>query len=296
MALACGLFSQCSDKKKPGENFAVLNTSIPDTSNKEQAKTVFKSQQPSSKVKLKPANEETTAWLRSLMKSDSLKILLALNKVDPDHLFSIDTLVLPAIYNPDLLFYSPFPGFVATLNNVDKIILFSYPDQAFAAYMAGKLIRWGPVSMGKEASPTPTGLFFTNWKSKQTISTVDSTWIMNWYFNIDNRNGISIHEYSMPGYPASHSCIRLLKEDAYWFYNWADQWKVENDTGIVAYGTPIIIYGTYPFTGRKPWITAAENGLTANISEAALTDEINPFLPIILERQIQRDSLATKKI
>jgi lipoprotein-anchoring transpeptidase ErfK/SrfK len=96
-------------------------------------------------------------------------------------------------------------------------LLISYPIEAFGAYEQGKLVRWGPTSLGKKSTKTPTGLFFTNWKSKETISTEDSSWILKWYFNLVNSTGVSIHQYGLPGYPASHACARLYEEDAKWF-------------------------------------------------------------------------------
>ncbi|RPI72970.1 MAG: hypothetical protein EHM47_07060, partial [Ignavibacteriales bacterium] len=110
--------------------------------------------------------------------------------------------------------YSPFPKHAEILDSVKKILIYSYPIQAFAAYEFGTLVRWGPTSLGKRSTPTPTGLFHTNWKAKRTISTVDSTWVLPWAFNLDNFAGVSIHQFDLPGYPASHACARMLDTDA----------------------------------------------------------------------------------
>jgi hypothetical protein len=45
----------------------------------------------------------------------------------------------------------PFPLEVA-LKEVNKVILFSYPSQTFAAYENGQLVRTGPTNMGRERS------------------------------------------------------------------------------------------------------------------------------------------------
>src|SRR5690606_1839885 len=107
--------------------------------------------------------------------------------------------------------------------------------------------------MGRKSSKTPTGLFFTNWKSKRSVSTVDDEWILKWNFNVHNKWGVGFHEYALPGYPASHSCMRLLSEDAQFLYNWADQWILKNDQVQLAHGTPVIIFGAYPFGEPRPW-------------------------------------------
>jgi hypothetical protein len=45
---------------------------------------------------------------------------------------------------------------------------------------------------------------------------------LRWNFNIENKLGVGWH--SLPGYPASHSCLRL--EDAKLLYEWADEWQL----------------------------------------------------------------------
>lgn len=218
---------------------------------------------------------------------DNIKIILALNRIDEKHLWRQDTLVIPDTFLSALKYYSPFPDNLRPLKAVDKIIFFSYYVQAFAAYRNGELIRWGPVSMGKRSTPTPKGLFYTNWKAKQTRSSVNKEWIMNWYFNIESKRGISSHEYDLPGYPSSHSCIRLNAEDAFFLYHWADPWILE-DTSLVAYGTPVIIFGEYPFGKRRPWHELENNNKALVISADSLFGIMREFLPIILDRQAKR--------
>lgn len=231
---------------------------------------------------------------------EHLDVLLALNRVDYKHMLRLDSIIAPDSFYTDLKAYSPFPWQVAFLKEVPKIIFYSYRIQAFAAYQNGELVKWGPVSMGKKATPTPTGLFFTNWRAKETISTVDDEWIMKWYFNLDNFEGVSMHEYEMPGYPASHACVRLTTADAFWFYNWCEQWvlnKEDKFRSVKAYGTPVLIFGAYDFGGPKPWRNLPANKGAVAISAGELQKEIEPHLDIIHQRRQQRDSLmATKAI
>jgi len=37
---------------------------------------------------------------------------------------------------------------------------------------------------------------------------------------------VSFHKFDLPGYPASHGCVRLPEEDAKWIYDWADHWTL----------------------------------------------------------------------
>jgi hypothetical protein len=223
-----------------------------------------------------------------------MREVLAINRLDTRHIVIGDTLCVPDTLPDDFLFFSPFPKQLGILDSVAKILIFSYPVQAFAAYENGRLVRWGPTSMGKRSTPTPEGLYFTNWKAKETISTVNEEWILPWAFNIDNFNGISIHQFELPGYPASHSCARLLKTDAEWIYYWADQWILTKDEGrIRAYGTPVIVYGRYNYHSPPPWKLLYENPDADNLKTEDLNKVIKKYLKIIIRRKDQRDSLLT---
>ncbi len=225
---------------------------------------------------------------------DGMKKVLAINRLDNMHLVIGDSLCIPDTLPGDFQYFSPFPKHLSVLDSIPKILIFSYPVQAFGAYEYGKLVRWGPTSLGKRKTPTPEGLYFTNWKAKETISTINEEWILPWAFNIDNFNGISIHEFELPGYPASHSCARLLEADAEWFYYWADQWIVSRDgERIVAYGTPVIIYGKYDYHSRAPWRLLAQNPNADKISSDQLIPAIKKYLPTITRKKIERDSLLT---
>ncbi len=234
--------------------------------------------------------KDTMDWLKSLEPGDTLNAILVLNRIDKANFDRTDTLVFPDSFGVGIDLYCPFPKTVEQLKEVDKIILVSHFAQVFAAYENGVRIKWGPTSTGKASTPTPKGLFAVNWKSKRTVSTVDPTWIMDWYFNLDNFRGVSVHQYALPGYPASHSCVRLYKEDAFWLYHWIDQWQLVNGE-ILVYGTPVIIFGEYPFDQRKPWLKLADNKDAMMISFIELKNIFDQFLPLVIERQSKRDSI-----
>jgi len=218
-------------------------------------------------------------------------IILALNRVDFNNFNNVDSLIVPDSVWTDMNSYSPFPLHVQVLDEIDKMVFFSYPIQAFAVYENGHLVRWGPSSMGSKAHPTTTGLSFANWKSEEHVSTADDEWILKWNFNIRNKEGIGWHEYAMPGYPASHSCLRLLENDAKWLYDWADQWTVEQDQHVLAEGTPVIVFGAYDFDGPKPWFALLENPDANKITEDDLTNELQPNLDKIRQEQQKRKEL-----
>ncbi|MFT3903497.1 MAG: L,D-transpeptidase [Niabella sp.] len=220
-----------------------------------------------------------------------IEILQAINRVDKKHLYYLDSILVPDRYDLPLEIYLPFPEYVEELKDVRKILLFSYPTQVFAAYEQGKLVMTGPTSMGRKNKQTPQQLYFTNWKAKRTTSTVDDAWVLNWNFNVHNTWGVGFHEYALPGYPASHSCMRLLESDAKKLYDWADQWILKQNK-LAASGTPVIVFGKYPFGEPRPWHKLAENPDALTISTDSLRPYIEPHLSVILEKQQQRQQVT----
>lgn len=239
--------------------------------------------------------KETVPNIRKEYDSSQMKIILAVNRVDATRWTRLDTLIVPDTFLTDFMLYSPFPKSVDRIKDVNKMILYSQYAQAFGAYENGELVRWGPISTGKKTTPTPSQLYHTNWRSKKTVSTVDDEWIMEWYFNLENFEGVSMHQYEMPGYPASHACVRLYKEDAMWFYDWCKSWVLEKKQ-IAAYGTPVLVFGDYPFGKQKPWRALPENKDAVSFTEKDLNKELDKYMNTIMERQARRDSFDVVKI
>ena len=233
--------------------------------------------------------QKSTDWLKKEgTNSKAVNLVLAINRVDEANLKNLDSILVPNDSSGDLEFYMPFPLEVAALDEVKKIIIFSYATQTFAAYEYGTLTHVGPTSMGREKDKTPTGLFFTNWKAEETKSTFNDEWELKWNFNIENKLGVGFHEYALPGYPASHSCLRLLEKDAKLLYEFADQWVLESDQKVKFKGTPVIVFGSFDFKSQKPWNALKENPKALTISENDLEKVIAPYLRNILEEQAKR--------
>lgn len=240
-------------------------------------------------------NKESIAAIQSEYDSSKMRIILAVNRVDYAKWQRLDTLIVPDTFMVDFMQYSPFPKQISSIDKVHKMILYSQGIQAFGAYENGNLVRWGPISTGKKSTPTPNYLYHTNWRSKKTVSTIDDEWIMEWYFNMGNFSGVSMHQYEMPGYPASHACVRLYKEDAMWFYDWCKSWILDKGQ-IAAYGTPTLVFGNYPFGQQKPWWALPENKDVLTFTESDLNKELQPHVNTIMERQQRRDSLEAVKV
>lgn len=232
--------------------------------------------------------ENTKEWLKKNKSSENLEIALAINRTDKRNFAKMDSVIIPTDFSGDIVYYLPFPLQVDSLENVDKIILFSYPTQTFATYENGILMHSGPTNMGRKNDPTPTGLFFTNWKAEETTSTFNDEWELKWNFNIENKKGIGFHQYELPGYPASHSCLRLQEKDAKYLYKWAEQWVLEDEENVKFKGTPVVVFGNYDFKKPKPWLQLIKNPKALTISESEIEDLITPYLNTILNEQEKR--------
>lgn len=220
-----------------------------------------------------------------------MSVVLKINRIGPRHIRKGRMLVVPDPIG-DFMALSPFPHQIEAIQTIPKLLLISCRVQAFGAYEFGQLIRWGPTSTGRKVAPTPAGLYHANWKSKKKRSTVNRKWLLRWCFNLDTVRGISIHQYDLPGYPASHACVRLLGQDAYWVYNWAEGWLLsEKRRSIRAWGTPVLVFGKYPYGKSPPWKRLPDDPNATTIAINEIEDALRPYLPIIQEWVQARDSV-----
>ena len=125
---------------------------------------------------------------------------------------------------------SPFPRYIEPTG--EKTIFVSQKKLAWAAYdPEGELLWWGPISAGINRCPntpggcsTPTGAFRVI--RKQDIDCVSTEFPRR----ADGEKGGAVMPYCMhffrgyalhgspdvPGYNASHGCVRMFIEDARW--------------------------------------------------------------------------------
>ncbi len=192
--------------------------------------------------------------------------------------------------------YSPFPLTMTELADIPKAVLVSLRVQVFAAYEKGRLVRWGPVSTGARRHPTPAGLYHTNWRSRRKVSTINSHWIMPWYFNLHTSMGVAFHQYAVPGRPQSYGCIRLLGEDARWIYSWADEWIPPAGSGRIprAFGTAVVVFGGYDYGEDPPWRNLVLDPSSGDVDTDILREALRRYRVVLRERVAVRLSLEAE--
>lgn len=87
----------------------------------------------------------------------------------------------------------------------------------------------------------------------------------------------------------------MLAEQAQWMYSWAEQWILQDNNTLLAQGTPVIVYGAYPFGSRRPWRNMLEDPKANEISVQDLEKEIEPHLQRIMEQQQRREGVISRR-
>jgi lipoprotein-anchoring transpeptidase ErfK/SrfK len=91
------------------------------------------------------------------------------------------------------------------------VIIVSIPEQRAYVYRNGVRIGASTVSTGKPGHETPTGVFSVLEKDQKHVSSTYQGAAMP-YMERLTWDGIALHAGKLPGYPASHGCVRLPLE------------------------------------------------------------------------------------
>lgn len=163
----------------------------------------------------------------------------------------------------------PEPPPSITISDVMRsgvVITVSLSSQQMHVYRDGVLWRSSPVSTGKRGKRTPTGVFAILQKKRFHRSNLYSNAPMPWMQRL-TWSGIAIHAGRLPGYPASHGCIRLPTEFA------SELFKITGAT------TTAVIVVDEPLADGE-----------AALSLAQRSDAVVPIAPALLQRE--RPALA----
>ena len=104
------------------------------------------------------------------------------------------------------------------------VMVVSLPEQRAYVYRNGVIIGASSVSTGKKGHKTPTGVFTILQKHEDHYSSLYNDAPMPYMQRLD-WSGVAIHAGRLPGYPASHGCVRMPYEFAQKLYG-------ETKTGI----------------------------------------------------------------
>jgi L,D-transpeptidase catalytic domain len=87
-------------------------------------------------------------------------------------------------------------------------IVVSLADQRLYAYHDQQLVAWSNVSTGRPGHETPTGDFTVSQKDVDHHSSLYDDASMPYFMRLTD-GGVGLHAGFLPGYPASHGCVRL---------------------------------------------------------------------------------------
>ena len=108
------------------------------------------------------------------------------------------------------------------------MVLVSIPKQWVVVYRGGVRIAASSCSTGKPGHTTPSGVFVILQKDQHHHSSTYNNAPMP-YMERLTWQGVALHAGNLPGYPASHGCIRLPLEFAKLLFS------------VTSLGTPVIV-------------------------------------------------------
>jgi L,D-transpeptidase ErfK/SrfK len=165
------------------------------------------------------------SWQKLFPDADQRDVVMRINRMNTS-LYRGLTIAIPVKESNDLLAHAPFSTHINPPGH--KVILVSLQRLAFGAYNAdGNLVHWGPISSAKGYCPdigrhcrTSTGHFQVLYKkgkgctsSRYPVGKGGAPMPYCMFFN----GNFALHgSYDVPGYNASHGCIRLFISDAKW--------------------------------------------------------------------------------
>ncbi len=212
------------------------------------------------------------------------RVLTTLNRKEIRFFRPKQPIVVPDTFVEDLRAYSVFPLEYPGAREIPKIIVVSNVYQAYACYEWGKLVRFAAANTGKKSTPTFPGRYSLQWKEKLRRSSFNENWIMPFTWNFHRLTGSAFHQFEMPGYPASHMCIRQFRVDAEWLFNWGEGPKRDSLGKIIPMsGTPVLIIDFYDFVNYpKKWLELTSNQQKIDYLPPEPLNVEEALIPIIL--------------
>jgi L,D-transpeptidase ErfK/SrfK len=166
------------------------------------------------------------SWGRLFPDPQKRRIVMRVNRMNTRIWPGLRIAIPKNLNNINHMDVSPMPYSITALGK--NSVYIDLHKQAFGAYdRFGNLIHWGPVSGGKgwcsDSGPcgTPRGNFYVVWKKgadcvsetfPKPTGGAPMPYCMFFY------RGYAMHGSYLPGYHASHGCVRMFYEDAQWLH------------------------------------------------------------------------------
>ena len=133
------------------------------------------------------------------------------------------------------------------------VIVISLPAQRAYVYRNGVRIGTSPVSTGKPGHDTPSGIYTILQKHREHYSNLYDNAPMPFMQRL-TWGGVALHAGRLPGYPASHGCVRLPRAFAEQLY------------AVTTPGTVVVIAAeeTFPPTVTSPGLFAPVDAMTGS--------------------------------
>jgi len=139
---------------------------------------------------------------------------MAANKTPPRHTSTMGVAVTtpPSQLKPGEFIWIPEAAPAGPM-----VMIVSLPEQLAYVYRNGVVIGVATVSTGKKGHETPTGVFTVLQKHADHYSSIYDSAPMP-YMQRLTWSGVALHAGRLPGYPASHGCVRMPYEFARLLY------------------------------------------------------------------------------
>ncbi|MTI42286.1 L,D-transpeptidase [Roseibium hamelinense] len=164
-------------------------------------------------------------------------------------------------------------------------MLVSLDDQKIDVYRGGELIRTSPISSGKKGYSTPTGVFSILEKRRRHFSNLYDDAPMP-YMQRLTWSGVALHQGHLPGYPASHGCVRMPRDfakDLFALTKRGAQVIVTNEHAEPRrVDHPVLPQPYVPATtlvSLSPAVIGFDAGLRGSLTSAALQENIQTVEP-----------------
>jgi hypothetical protein len=151
------------------------------------------------------------------------------------------------------------------------LVIVSLPRQLAFVYRNGVLIGVSTVSTGTKGHATPTGVFTVLQKKVTHYSNLYDSAPMP-YMQRLTWDGIAMHAGNLPGYPASHGCVRMPKAFAKLLYS------------TTKLGMTVVVTDsdTVPRLAPTPDLLQAHDELTAHLQGTIWEPQKSPTGPVSL--------------